>query len=86
MVRLAKAPSHFPPFEPLDFTSCSTLGTLIKIVETVAEKDNAKASEIVRAEVERLRGETKDPTLEAIQLPGPTAMLWSPRYAVYKPA
>ncbi|MDD5340342.1 MAG: hypothetical protein PHV13_03765 [Candidatus ainarchaeum sp.] len=69
--------------------STSVLGTVIKTMETGNIESDHRAAEVVLAELERMRGERKDPTLEARQL---TTAFWFastvylPVFVIYKPS
>jgi hypothetical protein len=63
------------------------LGKLAKVIDTSSEKDDVKAAQMVEAQLNRLRGEMREPNLVAIQL---TTMFYmsvqyGPSYAIYLP-
>jgi hypothetical protein len=64
------------------------LGEVIKTIDTSVIPCNCMAADAVQAELERLRGEKKDPALQAIQL---TSAFWFANteytsvFAIFKP-
>ncbi len=68
-----------------DDDSVIILGPFIKLVDTCHIEDDKKAGKVAIAELERLRGELNDPSLEVIQLADGKLAEYSSTFAIYKP-
>ncbi len=65
----------------------TVLGKLVKTISTSRHRDNIRAAQIVEAELERMRGESRNPNLKAIQLTTGDSLTgkYSATYAIYGP-
>ncbi len=61
------------------------VGRLFKKVSTHHIKDDKEAARVVEAELERMRGELRDPSLEARQLTDIPFGTFSTTFVIYKP-